>query len=257
MHKSEESRPHRLSNGRSANFVSFSGVDGAGKSTQIDHLCARLRQAGLRIRVFRFWDDVARLRRIRECTGHKVFKGDKGIGSPAAPINRRDKNVRGWPMTLFRLLLYSVDALSLRHVVSSALRGPADLVIFDRYIYDEFANLELKNPVICAYVQLIMRFVPRPGASFVLDADPEAARARKPEYPVEFIRVNRTAYMELSRILGGLTIIPPLEIEAVEREVLRQTLAVLAVRKEPLGEIPGVAAETDRVHSHGARSAVL
>ena len=87
------------------NFVSFSGIDGAGKSTQIEALCARLREDGLRVHTIRFWDEIARLKGIRETAGHKVFKGDKGVGSPEAPINRRDKNVRSWFMTGVRLFL--------------------------------------------------------------------------------------------------------------------------------------------------------
>jgi len=67
-------------------FISFSGIDGAGKSTQIEALCARLRQDGLRVQLIRFWDDIARLTRFRETTGHIVFKGDKGVGSPSASL---------------------------------------------------------------------------------------------------------------------------------------------------------------------------
>src|SRR5580700_8410198 len=122
------------------NFVSFSGIDGAGKSTQIEALCARLRQDGLRVQVVRFWDEIARLKGIRETTGHKVFKGDKGVGSPEAPINRRDKNVQSWPMTCVRLFIYFVDAVSTRFAAGKAFRSGADLVIFDRYTYDELAN---------------------------------------------------------------------------------------------------------------------
>ncbi len=47
-------------------FVSFSGIDGAGKSTQIDALRSQLIEAGLRVRLITFWDDVARLKGIRE-----------------------------------------------------------------------------------------------------------------------------------------------------------------------------------------------
>jgi thymidylate kinase len=207
-------------------FVSFSGVDGAGKSTQIERLCQCANEIGLRVRVLRFWDDVARLTRIRERTGHKVFRGDKGIGSPEAPINRRDKNVGGWPMTCLRFFLYLVDAISLRIVVRKALSGGADFIVFDRYTYDELANLDLAGPLTRAYAGLIMHIIPKPDVSFVLDADPEAARARKPEYPIEFIHANRRAYMELDRIFGGFTIIAPMGIESAHQEVLKSTFRI-------------------------------
>jgi len=209
--------------------VSFSGVDGAGKSTQIEHLVSCLTERGMRVRVFRFWDDIARLTRIREGTGHTIFKGDKGIGSPEAPVNRRDKNVRGWPMTCFRLFLYSLDLISLRAVFKRAMKSDLDFVIFDRYIYDELANLNLGSSIIGAYVRLIMRLAPRPSVSFILDADPHAARNRKPEYPLEFIRINRQAYLDLSRTIGGFTIITPTNIEAAKAEVWRCTKHALAL----------------------------
>jgi thymidylate kinase len=209
------------SENRQRKFVSFSGMDGAGKSTQILKLCTRLRDAGLTVTVVTFWDDVARLRQLRETSGHTLFKGDKGVGSPEAPINRRDKNVRSWPMTVVRYFLYFVDAVSLRLVVKKTLKSDADFIIFDRYAYDELANLALSNPLNRLYVRLIMLLVPRPHISYVLDADPVQARARKPEYPLEFLYFCRESYLTLNKVIRGLTVIPPMPVEDVAREVLR------------------------------------
>ena len=212
------------------NFVSFSGIDGSGKSTQIDALCVQLQANGLRVRVIRFWDDIARLTGLREATGHRIFKGDKGIGTPSAPINRRDKNVRSRLMTGTRLALYLIDAISLRVAVRNALRSEVDLVIFDRYIYDELANLPLDNRVIQMYVRLIVKLVPKPDISYFLDADPVKARARKPEYPLEFLYVNRQTYLHLNREIDAMTVIAPMPIQDVERAVLRRALEKLSFR---------------------------
>ena len=201
-------------------LVSFSGIDGAGKSTQIGNLRVRLGEAGLRVHLITFWDDVATLKNIREGAGHKLFKGDKGVGSPEAPIVRRDKNVQSPLMTLFRMALYFCDAISLRRKVREALRSGADVVIFDRYLYDELANLNLNSAAIRLYVRTIMRLVPRPAAAFVLDADPVQARARKPEYPLEFLHSNRNSYLQLSRLIGGITIISAAPVDEVKAEVV-------------------------------------
>jgi thymidylate kinase len=202
-------------------FVSFSGMDGAGKSTQIQNLRTQLADAGLKVSLVTFWDDVARLRNLREVSGHKLFKGDKGVGSPETPINRRDKNVRSGPMTAVRYFLYLVDAISLRLVVKKALKSNADFIIFDRYAYDELANLSLNNPLSRLYVRFIMWLVPRPHVSYVLDADPVQARARKPEYPLEFLYFCRASYLRLNELIGGLTVIPPMPVADVAREVVR------------------------------------
>jgi thymidylate kinase len=216
-----------MQNIRRTNYVSFSGIDGAGKSTQIEALCARLRESGLQVKMIRFWDDIARLTSLRENTGHKVFKGDKGIGSPENPLNRRDKNVQTWPMTVVRLFIYIVDAFSTRAAVKKALRSDADLVIFDRYMFDELANLKLGNPLIRMYVRMIMAIVPRPQIAYFLDADPVKARARKPEYPLDFLFKNRQSYFNLISLIGGITVIPPMGIEEVKQAVFGHALKEL------------------------------
>lgn len=216
-------------------FVSFSGMDGAGKSTQIAALRLRMTEAGLRVKVVTFWDDVARLKDLREATGHKVFKGEKGVGSPDAPVNRRDKNVQVWYMTGVRFFLYFVDAVSLRLALRRALRTDANFIIFDRYSYDELANLKLRNFFARLYVRLIMKLVPRPDVSFLLDADPVQARARKPEYPLDFLFTCRESYMALSRLIGRMTIVPPMATADVSRKVLEHVLAKLSLEARGSG----------------------
>ena len=69
----------------------------------------------------------------------------KGSALPDRPVNRRDKNVRKWYLSLARHGLYLLDALHLVIVVNRARRSGADVIIMDRYIYDELANLPLSN----------------------------------------------------------------------------------------------------------------
>lgn len=199
--------------------VSFSGIDGAGKSTQIDTLCRYVRNLGFQVTVLTFWDNIVALSRYRESLSSRAFKGDQGIGSPDRPISRRDKNVGGWYMTAIRMCLYTLDAFSLSIAVSRFVGSGADFLIFDRYIYDELANLPLDRWMTRWFIRLLLVFVPRPDVAIVLDAEPETAAARKPEYPLEFVRRNRGAYVNLCRLVGGITVIPPLPIQQATARV--------------------------------------
>jgi thymidylate kinase len=128
-------------------------------------------------------------------------------------------------MVLLRLFLYIFDAFRLSAVVSRQTAKDVEFVIFDRYIYDELANLPLQYWPVRLYLRLLLRIVPRPDLAFLLDADPENAVSRKPEYPLEFVHRNRNAYLEIANI-AGLTILAPSSISETT-EAIRNALASL------------------------------
>jgi thymidylate kinase len=203
-------------------LISFSGLDGSGKSTQIENLRMALNGAGLNTRLLAFWDNVVVGVKYREGFVHKVYKSEKGIGAPGKPVNRRDKNMRGKHLTLARHFLYLMDAIHLRHVVARERRKAGlDVLILDRYIYDELSNLNLQNGLSRGFIKMIQRIVPKPDVAFLLDADPVAAYARKPEYPVEFMKKCRRAYFDLASLLGNMIVIPVMALPEARNAVLK------------------------------------
>jgi len=210
-------------------LISFSGVDGSGKSTQIENLRSALHAAGMTTSLLAFWDNVVVGVKYREGFVHKVYKSERGIGAPGKPVNRRDKNMRGWHLTLARHFLYLMDALNLRRVVHRERRNRGvDIIILDRYIFDELSNLNLQNPLSRAFIKFVQAIVPRPDISYLLDADPVAAYARKPEYPVDFMEKCRQAYFKLAALLGTMTVIPALSLPEAKAAVLNAAQRQLA-----------------------------
>src|SRR5947199_818318 len=146
-------------------LISFSGVDGSGKSTQIENLRSARHAAGMTTRLLAFWDDVVVGVKYREGFVHKVYKSERGIGAPGKPVNRRDKNMRGRHLTIARHFLYLLDAVNLCRVVARERNRRVDVVILDRYIYDELSNLNMPNPVSRAFIRMVHSLVPRPDTA--------------------------------------------------------------------------------------------
>jgi thymidylate kinase len=214
-------------------LISFSGMDGAGKSTQIANLQSVAAQNRLKTTVITFWDHIVVLSKYRERFVQKVLKSEQGIGAPDRPVERRDKNIRGWHLNFLRHGLYALDGLNVPRALSRARLDGTEVIIVDRYIYDELANLPLQNSVSRTFARAISRVVPSPDIAFVLDADPEAARARKPEYPLEFLHSIRDSYLELANLLGNITVVPALSLAETTNVVELSFRRILARRGVP------------------------
>jgi thymidylate kinase len=195
--------PHHLPAKPGPVLVSFSGIDGAGKSTQIENLVLALTEARLRVRLIAFWDDIATMRGLREALSHAVFRGEVGIGAPDKPVNRRDKNIQN-PLTIaMRMVLCLIDAVGMKFTIAKLKKLPdVDVIIFDRYLYDQLVNLGIHYRAARIYTRLLLKFIPHPDIAYLLDAEPAAARARKPEYPIEFLRNTRACYLAISKMAG-------------------------------------------------------
>lgn len=213
--------------GGTAAVVSFSGIDGAGKSTQINRLTERLRDLRLRVLQVTFWTDVATLTHFRERMSYRVFRGDRGIGRPGRPVKRRDKNVRAWYLTLIRCFFYLLDVVKLRLVISKIQNRRIDIVVFDRYIFDELANLPLELAPIRVFVRFLLFIAPEPDLALLLNAHPSEARQRKPEYPEDFLHANRASFFEM-RKLANLTVIEASSIEAMSLRIADELARVLS-----------------------------
>ena len=198
--------------------ISFSGIDGAGKSTQIERLCTRLREHGIAFTRFALWDDVVPLARARSRFSHRVLHCEGGVGTPERPVKRSDKNVRRWYLTGIRAVLYTFDAICLRRAIDKAGGQNLRLIIFDRYIFDQLANIP-DNWLGRFYTRTILRVVPAVGIAFLLDADPQAALLRKPEYPLGFLKEYRQSYFSLQRMVPELVVVPGGDVDTVEHQI--------------------------------------
>lgn len=174
-------------------LVTFSGLDGSGKTTLIARLASDLRARGRRVSVLTMYDDVSLysyLRRARDLLRGRSRRG----GAPAAPPPNGGplySLVRSAPAHRIAFFgdLASLFARRLYH----GRRGD-QVLILDRYLYDTLADSMAGGwPALAT----LLRLVPVPDVPILVDVEPESAFARKGEYDVASLARRRDAYAAL------------------------------------------------------------
>jgi len=221
--------------------ISFSGIDGAGKTTQIESLSLSLQEQGFRVLRLSFWDDVAVWSKMRAGVGGSDESGH--AERPFSPKN--NKHVRKWYLSAVRAVLYMLDVARLQRLLGGRLARNADVIIFDRYIYDQVANIYSRSLAGRGYARILLKRTPAPDLAFIVDASPIAAFARKPEYPLEFMHRNRKNFLLLRELAPQLIIISEGRAEDVRSDIYshvsRSRLAEGALTEEK-AEVPEASA---------------
>jgi len=201
-------------------LITFSGIDGAGKTTQIEHLSSCLQNRGLRVLRFSFWDDVAACSKMRAGVGDRTAASSHADQIAKGPfIPKNNKHIRKWYLTVARAGFYVLDAARLRRLLASHNARTADVIIFDRYLYDQIANIYSRSFAARIYSKILLKRTPAPDLAFFLDASPAAAFARKPEFPLDFMFQNRQSFLRLRELVPELIIIPDAAAEDVRSEI--------------------------------------
>ena len=174
----------------------------------------------MRVRVFEFWNNVV-VFGFREKVTTAFFKA-----KPEWDLRAKDQKstgetkilAPGTPPSDVACFTCSTQFI-LRMVVNRLLSSDVDAVIFDRYIFDQLATLPIEHKAVRAYARVIAKLAPRPDIAYLLDADPEAAFARKPEYPLDFLCQYRQCYLTLKELLGTITLIGSHPLEETQRRL--------------------------------------
>jgi thymidylate kinase len=227
-------------------LICIIGIDGSGKSSQLEALLPYLEARGLRVaRRWCRWRPLL-LRPVQWALRQAIFlKKRWGARSqPNLSPSRADANgyasfkrskARLFRSPVLRSLWLGgmlIDYwLQVRRTVLPALRE-TDVLLMDRYLPDVAVDQAIHYPDPCVGLRAILnhplaRVLPQPDVVIFLDLPPEVAFARKDDIPsLAYLSERRTAYRALATEFPIHTVDADGDFETVQRR-LRYVLAGL------------------------------
>ena len=119
-------------------------------------------------------------------------------GEAATNENPHGKKKHGIVKSLLRFHFYNLDYIFGTLLKIYPMKIKKNLVIFDRYYYDYYADMERYQYSLSSfYAKFWSWSIPKPDITFVLDAPSEVLYDRKPELTKEEIELQRKAFNEL------------------------------------------------------------
>ncbi|HET9710120.1 MAG TPA: hypothetical protein VFP39_17590 [Gemmatimonadales bacterium] len=214
-------------------LITFSGLDGAGKSTLIEFVRATLAGERRTVRVLHLNDDVGIYALVRgwrdRIRGRRPVELAPGTPDPRsqklqrpAPTGWRGVASR-WRTRLIwnkpvRRLLYLVDLAIFQcyRLWLETVRGR--VVIMDRYFYDTLVDVTNGRPRL--WTRLLERLTPEPTVPVFLDITPEESFRRKREFSIDYLRHRADVYHTVFARVPGAVRIANTDLERTKAALL-------------------------------------
>lgn len=205
--------------------ITLLGPDGSGKSTLIELMRKNLGEFFRRSKIYHFRP--------------RCFESP-GDSNPVTEPHGKPSS--GMARSMAKLLYYFLDYWAAYLLKLPRLKVESTLIIFDRDFDDLFVDPRryCLAPSSLWLARLLRKFLPNPDICFILDVEPTACHARKPELPVAELQRQRIILRALASSSGRHVLVsadgPP---DEVARVVSRRILDLLLKRRRHPGMAEG------------------
>ncbi|MFJ9396391.1 dTMP kinase [Streptomyces californicus] len=215
---SETVRPGRL--------IAVSGIDGAGKTTQVKELASWLQDQGIKVQCLLNQSMLPVRRSLDAIAQEDGFSGH--LDMLGADTIR---------------LISACAKLAALAPVQDNLQVPGMVTLVDRYTYCQYAAVRLQKADNETYLRRLNRVLPIPDLTLFLDVSPEIAqqRIRKrgiDDETLDFLTTYRAAYRSLPEYESFTVLDGDGDLDSVQRRLRTEVQRVLPAWKadEDLGE---------------------
>lgn len=195
-------------------LVSFSGIDGAGKSTQVRLISEFLKSKGYKVRtteeMFGYFLLKPLIKVLRSATGSPSGGPVKRNSNTLAKLWFIPAYIDIWLSYIFRI----------RPMVSNF-----DYVIADRFYTDIWANLLYYGYLPQWGFNFFINLLPQPNKAFVFLVDPATVIKREKDFPVTYYQEQSQIYKILTKKVECFVIDankPPVFVSASIERILNE-----------------------------------
>jgi len=169
-------------------FLTFSGIDGSGKTTQRLQVAKYLSNEGLSVETFHLID-FSLANKINSLL-------NRSSSSPGAAVTEASKF-----SILLRKIFIIIDVFRFKFYYRKTAKSGYDYLITDRYFFDQIINiLYLENnfelAVLPFWARIVLFFMITPTKAFYIDVLPQTALTRDkiPEQGIEYLKSKKMLY---------------------------------------------------------------